>query len=78
MVQQRGGGPDGPAPEINPSAPHERDAHAAAMAVASGRPQARITTSTGVGLAGEWDEGKDIARVAADHLEDIGSGGTII
>jgi hypothetical protein len=71
VVQQHGGS-SRPAPEISPSAPHERDAHSAAMAVVAGRPQAHVTTSTGVGLAGTWEEAEEVAIVAGDFLLERG------
>src|SRR5262249_54787266 len=51
VVQQARGGPGLPAPEVSPSAPHEREARAAAVAVAAGRPRAHVAGTTGVGLA---------------------------
>jgi hypothetical protein len=57
VVQQSGGG-GGPAPELSPSAPHERDARAAAVAVATGLPRVQVAQSTGVGLACENGNGR--------------------
>jgi hypothetical protein len=50
VVQQSRGGS---VPALTPSAPHEREAHAAARAVATGQPRIRVMSSTGVGLARE-------------------------
>jgi hypothetical protein len=41
----------GTAPVLTASAPHEQEAHAAAIAVAIGLPSVRITCNTGVGVA---------------------------
>jgi hypothetical protein len=48
VVQQSRGGS---VLDLTPSAPHEREAHAAARAVATGQPRIRVMSSTGVGLA---------------------------
>lgn len=48
VVQQSYGGP---APSLTRSAPHEHDAHAAAIAVSTGLQGVEITSHTGVGLA---------------------------
>ncbi len=50
-VVQQIGGSGRPAPEVDPSAPHEQDAHAAAVSVGMGFQNIRVTCSTGVGLA---------------------------
>jgi len=53
VVQQSYGGP---APSLTRSAPHEHDAHAAAMAVATGLQGVKITSHAGVGLARIGDD----------------------
>lgn len=54
---------DGPAPQLNPSAPHEREAHAAGRAVAAELPSVGITCHTGIALA--RNGGGDNERAAA-------------
>ena len=66
VVQQSRGGP---APVLTPSAPHERDAHAAAMAVAAGLPRVRVAHGTGVGLARQTLD--DIISVARDLVSEV-------
>lgn len=52
VVQQRRGGH---APEVSPSAPHEREADAAATAIAMGRSSVQISSRTGLGIARQPD-----------------------
>ena len=58
VVQQSHGGP---APSLALSAPHERDSHAAALAVPTGLQSVKISSHTGVGLARIGDD---------EHLSD--------
>ena len=74
VVQQSRGGP---APELNSSAPHERDAHAAATRVAFGLSTVKVACSTGIGIAREngehegWPEWARRDYELALHFEDL-------
>lgn len=69
IQQSRGGSP----PDLHPSAPHEQDAHSAALAVAMELPSPRITCNTGTGLARETRSRAEIVQelhAAEEALED--------
>ncbi len=79
VVQQSHGGP---APALDPSAPHEQEARAAATAVAMGRPSAQITRYTGVGLARDakdlplTDVSKEDPRNSPRYIDNVFEGVT--
>lgn len=72
VVQQSGGA--GAAPEVSPSAPHEADARAASLAVATGG-EARVASRTGVGVARQQPSELEAAVLVAGDL--VESSGTI-
>jgi hypothetical protein len=69
VVQQSGGVGTEPVPEISPTAPHEAEARAAAMAVVAGQTGVKVASRTGVGLARQERQLEGVLLVARDLVE---------
>ncbi len=63
---------DGPTPELDPSAPHEVDARAAARAIVTGQPNVPVACRTGIGVARQHlsEAERAVVTEVLDHLRE--------